>query len=45
MSTKLTCAEDLSDSVVVAQFTLRSAHKISGTDTCMRILLDLHWVG
>ena len=42
---KLTCTENLSNPIVITQFTLRSSNEVRGTDTTMSCLSDLHGVG
>ena len=40
----LTCAENLADSVVVAQLALSSAHKVGGAHTRVLFVSDRHGV-
>ena len=41
----LTCAENLADSVVVAQLALSPTDEVSSADAAVRVVLDRHWVG
>lgn len=45
VSKKLTCSEDLADSIVVAEFSLSPADEVSSADTAVRGLRDGHGVG
>ena len=44
-SKKLTCSEDLADSIVVAEFSLSPADEVSCADTAVRGVRDGHGVG